>query len=171
MQKNQIAQCLQKNAIAQNCKKCNKIYRRWQIAQLWQKKKSQYFAKFAKRNSTLRNICQSYYTACDSQKVTTLHTKIPKCITAAKMPNRAEFAKECHCTEFQKVHKIYKRWQIPQIWQKKAQYFAKFAKRHSTSRNICQSYYTARYSEMNYIHNIVIFSVRQSEDGGKHPCF
>ena len=81
------------------------------------------------------------------------------------------FAKECHCTELQKVYKIYRRWQIAQIWQKKkSQDFAKFAKQNSTLRNICQSYYTARNSE-NCIHNIAIFSVRQSEDGGKHPCF
>ena len=119
--------------------------------------------------------------------------KMPYCVTVAKMPNSAMFAKESDCAELQKVHEIYKRWQIVQIWhchctelqkvatvhkifkrwqiaQLRKNYFAKFAKLNSTMRNICQSYYTARNSET-CIHNIAIFSVRQSEDGGKHPCF
>ena len=60
---------------------------------------------------------------CNSQKVATLHTKMPHCVTGAKTPNSAKFAKHCHCTELQKVatvHKIFKRWQIAQIWRKKS---------------------------------------------------
>ena len=49
------------------------------------------------------------------------HTqKNPHCVTVAKMPNSAMFAKESDFTELKKVHEIYKRWQIAQIWQKNA---------------------------------------------------
>ena len=45
-----------------------------------------------------------------------LTQKMPHCVTVAKMPNSAMFAKESDCAELQKVHEIYKRWQIVQIW-------------------------------------------------------
>ena len=85
---------------------------------------------------------------------------------------RSNFTKggtSCHQCRFRRS-KFSKGGKLLKFGKKKSQYFAKFAKQNSTLRNICQSYYTARNSE-NCIHSIAIFSVRQSEDGGKHPCF